>query len=185
MIGHIRERSPGRLRPSFSDARGDPQTRQASMRRLAFPSQGRRGRHSLNVPGLADRARRLAPPSSPSRTTVARLSRTMARTYAKAKSRPARTKRYAEIARRTSRHCGRPSAHEKLKPDQISASLYQSAYQWPPGRHRGLSARTVTTHAPRSAGEPFNKPSRVQLLARNPADAVKSRRKVERQQMSA
>jgi integrase len=176
MKGHIRERSPGRW-AIILDAR-DPQTGKRKRRWHSFAGTKRQAQ--LECARLLTE-QKAGTAVEPSRTTVAAfLERWLE--HMQSQVSPRSHERYAEIARKNLAPLLGALALTKLKPDQISQAYTKALTSGRRDGTGGLSARTVT-HMHRVLREALQQAVRWQLLARNPADAVKPP-KVERQQMS-
>jgi integrase len=176
MKGHIRERSPGRWAIIF-DAR-DSQTGERKRRWHSFAGTKREAQvecarllTELNNGTSVD----------PSRETVAAFLERWIE-HMQGQVAPRSLERYTELARKNLTPLLGGLALAKLQPAHISAAYAKALTSGRRDGKGGLSARTVT-HMHRVLREALQQAVRWQLLARNPADAVKPP-KVERQQMS-
>jgi integrase len=176
MKGHIRERSPGRW-AIVIDVR-DPQTGKRKRRWHSFAGTKRQAQ--------VECARLLTEMKNgtsvdPSRMTVAAFLERWIE-HMEGQVSPRSHERYAEIARKNVAPLLGGIALTKLQPAHISQAYARALTSGRRDGSGGLSPRTVT-HMHRVLREALQQGIRWQLLARNPADAVKPP-KVERQQMS-
>jgi integrase len=176
MRGHIRERSPGHW-AIVIDVR-DPEGGKRKQRWYSFKGTKRQAQ--------VECARLIAELQNgtavePSRITVAAfLERWIEHMQGQVSSRS--HERYAEIARKNLAPLLGALALTKLQPAHISTAYAKALASGRRDGSGGLSARTVT-HMHRVLREALQQALRWQLLARNPADAVKPP-KVERKQMN-
>jgi integrase len=175
MKGHIRERSPGHW-AIVIDVR-DPQTGKRKQRWHSFKGSKRQAQTEC--------ARLIAELQNgtavePSRMTVAAFLERWIE-HMKGQISPRSHERYAEIARKNLAPLLGALMLAKLQPAHISAAYAKALTSGRRDGQGGLSPRTVT-HMHRVLREALQQALRWQLLARNPADAVKPP-KVERKQM--
>jgi integrase len=176
MKGHIRERSPGRW-AIVIDVR-DPQTGERKRRWHSFAGTKRQAQ--------VECARLLTEMKNgtavdPTRMTVAAFFDKWLEHMAGQVS-PRTHERYAEICSKNLAPLLGGLAPTKLQPAHISQAYAHALTSGRRDGAGGLSTRTVT-HMHRVLRQALQQAVRWQLLARNPADAVKPP-KVERQQMS-
>jgi integrase len=176
MRGHIRERSPGHW-AIVIDVR-DPQTGKRKRRWHSFAGTKRQAQ--------VECARLLTETKNgtsvdPSRMTVAAFLERWIE-HMEGQVSPRSHERYAEIARKNIVPLLGGLGLTKLQPAHVSQAYAKALTSGRRDGSGGLSPRTVT-HMHRVLREALQQAVRWQLLARNPADAVKSP-KVERQQMS-
>jgi len=176
MKGHIRERSPGHW-AIVIDVR-DPQTGKRKRRWHSFTGTKRQAQ--------VECARLLTEMKNgtavdPSRMTVAAFLERWIE-HMQGQVSPRSHERYAELCRKNLAPLLGGLALTKLQPAHISAAYAKALTSGRRDGQGGLSARTVT-HMHRVLREALQQAVRWQLLARNPADAVKPP-KVERKQMS-
>jgi integrase len=175
MRGHIRERSPGHW-AIVIDVR-EPQTGKRKRRWHSFAGTKRQAQ--------VECARLLTEMKNgtsvdPSRMTVAAFLERWIEHMAGQVS-PRSHERYAELCRKNLAPLLGALTLTKLQPAHISAAYAKALASGRRDGCGGLSARTVT-HMHRVLREALQQAVRWQMLARNPADAVKPP-KVERQQM--
>jgi integrase len=176
MKGHIRERSPGHW-AIVIDVR-EPVTGQRKRRWHSFAGTKRQAQVEC-ARLLTDQKAGTA--VDPSRMTLAGfLDRWIE--HMEGQVSPRSHERYAEIARKSLVPLLGSLALTKLQPAQISQAYAKALASGRRDGSGGLSARTVT-HMHRVLREALQQALRWQMLARNPADAVKPP-KVERKQMS-
>jgi integrase len=176
MKGHIRERSPGHwaIILDVSDpAGGKRRQRWHSFRGTKREAQ----RECARLISEVDKGTHV----EPSRMTVAAFLERWIE-HMQGQVSPRSHERYAEIARKNLVPLLGGLALTKLRPEYISQAYAQALASGRRDGTGGLSARTVT-HMHRVLREALQQALRWQLLARNPADAVKPPR-VERQQMN-
>jgi integrase len=175
MKGHIRERSPGRW-AIILDSR-DSQTGKRKRRWHSFAGTKRQAQ--IECARLVSELQHGAT-VDPSRETVANfLTRWL--DHMRGQVAPRTHERYAELARKNLAPLLGGLVLTKLRPEQISQAYTTALASGRRDGQGGLSARTVT-HMHRVLREALQQAVRWQILARNPADAVKPP-KVERQQM--
>ena len=176
MKGHIRERSPGRW-AIVIDVR-DPQTGKRRRRWHSFAGTKRQAQ--------VEAARLISELQSgtridPSRMTVAAFLERWIE-HMQGQVSPRSHERYAELCRKNLAPLLGGLAVTKLQPAHISAAYAKALASGRRDGTGGLSARTVAQmHS--VLREALQQALRWQLLARNPADAVKPP-KVERKQMN-
>jgi integrase len=175
MKGHIRERSPGHW-AIVIDVR-DPQTGKRKRRWHSFTGTKREAQ--------VECARLLTEQNTgtavePSRMTVAAFLERWIE-HMQGQVSPRSHERYAELCRKNLVPLLGGLILTKLQPAQISQAYSKALTSGRRDGQGGLSARTVT-HMHRVLREALQQAVRWQLLARNPADAVKPP-KVERKQM--
>jgi integrase len=176
MKGHIRERSPGRW-AIVIDVR-DPQTGQRKRRWHAFAGSKRQAQvEAARLISELQNGTRI----DPSRMTVAAFLERWIE-HMQGQVSPRSHERYAEIGRKNLAPLLGGLALTKLQPAHISQTYATALARGRRDGKGGLSARTVT-HMHRVLREALQQGVRWQMLARNPADAVKPP-KVERKQMS-
>jgi integrase len=117
----------------------------------------------------------------PSKTTVAEFLERWIE-YMRGQVSPRSHERYAELCRKNLAPLIGASSLTKLQPTHISQAYAKALVSGRRDGQGGLAARTVT-HMHRVLREALQQALRWQLLARNPADAVRPP-KVERRQMS-
>jgi integrase len=176
MKGHIRERSPGHW-AIVIDVR-DPQTGKRKRRWHSFAGTKRQAQ--------VECARLLTETKNgtsvdPTRMTVATFLERWIE-HMEGQVSPRSHERYAEIARKNIAPLLGGLGLTKLQPAHISQAYTKALTSGRRDGSGGLSPRTVT-HMHRVLREALQQAVRWQLLARNPADAVKPP-KVERRQMS-
>ena len=176
MRGHLRERSPGHW-AIVIDVR-DPQTGKRKRRWHSFAGNKREAQ--------VECARLLTEMKNGTnvdnnRMTVAAFFECWIE-HMRGQVSPRSLERYAEIARKNVVPLLGGHALRKLQPAHISAAYAKALTSGRRDGQGGLSARTVT-HMHRVLREALQQAVRWNLLARNPADAVKPP-KVERRQMS-
>src|SRR5260221_9549886 len=176
MKGHIRERSPGRW-AIVIDVR-DPQTGNRKRRWHSFAGT-KRGAQVECARLLTELKAGTA--IDPSRMTVAAfLERWLE--HMQGQVSPRSHERYAELCRKNVAPLLGGLTLTKLQPAHISQAYAKALASGRRDGQGGLSARTVT-HMHRVLREALQQALRWQMLARNPADAVKPP-KVERKQMA-
>jgi integrase len=176
MKGHIRQRSPGHW-AIVIDVR-DPQTGKRRRRWHSFAGTKRQAQveAALLISELQNGTR-----IDPSRMTVsAFLERWIE--HMQGQVSPRSHERYAELCRKNIVPLLGGLTLTKLQPAHISAAYAKALASGRRDGSGGLSARTVT-HMHRVLREALQQALRWQLLARNPADAVKPP-KVERKQLN-
>jgi len=176
MRGHIRERSPSHW-AIVIDVR-DPQTGKRKRRWHSFTGTKREAQ--------VEAARLISEQKNgtavePSRLTLAAFFERWIE-HMQGQVSPRSHERYAELCRKNLAPLLGGLALAKLQPAHISQAYAKALATGRRDGTGGLSARTVT-HMHRVLREALQQAVRWQLLARNPADAVKPP-KVERQQMS-
>jgi integrase len=176
MKGHIRERSPGHW-AIVIDAR-DPATGKRKRRWHSFAGTKRQAQ--------VECARLLTETKNgtsvdPTRMMVAAFFERWIE-HMEGQVSPRSHERYAELCRKNLALLLGGMMLTKLQPAHISQAYAKALTSGRRDGSGGLSARTVT-HMHRVLREALQQAVRWQLLARNPADAVKPP-KVERQQMS-
>jgi hypothetical protein len=176
MKGHIRERSPGHW-AIVIDVR-DPQTGKRKRRWHSFAGTKRQAQ--------VECARLLTETKNgtgvdPTRMTVATFLERWIE-HMEGQVSPRSHERYAELARKNIVPLLGGLGLTKLQPAHISQAYTKALTSGRRDGSGGLSARSVT-HMHRVLREALQQAVRWQLLARNPADAVKPP-KVERRQMS-
>lgn len=177
MKGHIRERSPGHW-AIILDVR-DPETGKRKRKWHSFEGTKRQADSEC--------ARLITEMESggyvePSKTTIARFFDRWLDHMASQVS-PRSHERYAEIARKNIAPLLGGALLTKLRPEQISAAYTKALASGRRDGTGGLSPRTVH-HMHRILRQALGQAMRWNMLARNPADAVKPP-KVERQKMKA
>ena len=175
MRGHLRERSPGHW-AIVIDVR-DPTTGKRKRRWHSFAGTKRQAQ--------VECARLLTETKSgtsvdPTRMTVAAFLERWIE-HMEGQVSPRSHERYAELCRKNLAPLLGALALTKLQPAHISQAYAKALTSGRRDGQGGLSARTVT-HMHRVLREALQQAVRWQLLARNPADAVKPP-KVERKQM--
>src|SRR5262249_42162656 len=175
MTGHIRERSPGHF-AIVIDVR-DPQTGERKRRWHSFAGTKRQAQvETARLISELQNGTRI----DPSRMTVAAfLERWIEHMQGQVSSRS--HERYAELCRKNIVPLLGALAVTKLQPAHVSTAYAKALASGRRDGTGGLSARTVT-HMHRVLREALQQGVRWQMLARNPADAVKPP-KVERKQM--
>jgi len=176
MRGHLRERSPGHW-AIVIDVR-DPRTGKRKRRWHSFTGNKRQAQ--------VEAARLISELQNgthidPSRMTVAAFLERWIE-HMQGQVSPRSHERYAELCRKNLAPLLGALALPKLQPAHISQAYANALASGRRDGKGGLSARTVT-HMHRVLREAFQQAVRWQMLARNPADAVRPP-KVERQQMS-
>jgi integrase len=175
MKGHVRERSPGRW-AIILDSR-DPQTGKRKRRWHSFAGTKRQAQTEC--------ARLISELQSgaavdPSRETISiYLARWLE--HMRGQVAPRTHERYAERARKNLAPLLGGLVLTKLRPEQVSQAYATALVSGRRDGQGGLSASTVT-HMHRVLREALQQAVRWQMLARNPADAVRPP-KIERQQM--
>jgi integrase len=176
MRGHIRERSPGRG-AIVIDVR-DPQTGERKRRWHAFAGSKRQAQvEAARLISELQNGTRI----DPSRMTVAAFLERWIE-HMQGQVSPRSHERYAELCRKNVAPLLGGLALTKLQPAHISQAYAKALASGRRDGTGGLSARTVT-HMHRVLREALQQGVRWQMLARNPADAVRPP-KVERKQMS-
>jgi integrase len=175
MRGHIRERSPGHW-AIVIDVR-DPQTGKRKRRWHSFTGTKREAQ--VKKAELIAALSQGTQVDSTRMTVAAFLDRWLE--HMQGQVSPRSLERYAELARKNLAPLLGGVGLAKLQPAQISQAYAKALASGRRDGTGGLSARTVT-HMHRVLREALQQALRWQLLARNPADAVKPP-KVERQQM--
>jgi integrase len=175
MKGHIRERSPGHwaIILDVPDATGKRRQRWHSFKGTKREAQ----RECARLISELDKGTAV----EPSRMTVAAFLERWIE-HMQGQVSPRSHERYAEIARKNLVPLLGGLALTKLRPEQISQAYATALASGRRDGSGGLSARTVT-HMHRVLREALQQAVRWQILARNPADAVKPP-KVERRQMA-
>jgi integrase len=176
MRGHLRERSPGHW-AIVIDAR-DPQTGKRKRRWHSF--EGTKREAQVECARLLTEIKN-GTNVDPSRMTVAAFLERWIE-HMEGQVSPRSHERYAEIACKNIVPLLGGLGLTKLQPAHISQAYAKALTSGRRDGSGGLSARTVT-HMHRVLREALQQGVRWQLLARNPADAVKPP-KVERRQMS-
>src|SRR5262245_11696186 len=176
MKGHIRERSPGHW-AIVIDVR-DPEGGKRKQRWYSF--KGAKRQAQIECARLISEIQK-GTAVEPSRMTVAAFLERWIE-HMQGQVSPRSHERYAELARKNLVPLLGALALTKLQPAHISQAYAKALASGRRDGAGGLSARTVT-HMHRVLREALQQGVRWQLLARNPADAVKPP-KVERQQMS-
>jgi integrase len=175
MRGHLRERSPGHwaIVIDVPDSTGKRRQRWHSFKGTKREAQRECARliSELNNGTHVE----------PSRMTVAAFLERWIE-HMQGQVSPRSHERYAEIARKNLVPLLGGLVLTKLRPEQISQAYATALANGRRDGSGGLSARTVT-HLHRVLREALQQAVRWQMLARNPADAVKPP-KVERKQMS-
>jgi integrase len=176
MRGHLRERSPGHW-AIVIDVR-DPQTGKRKRRWHSFAGNKRQAQ--------VECARLLTETKNgtsvdPNRMTVAAFLERWIE-HMQGQVSPRSHERYAELCRKNLAPLLGGLTLTKLQPAHMSQAYAKALASGRRDGSGGLSARTVT-HMHRVLREALQQAVRWQVLARNPADAVKPP-KVERQQMS-
>jgi integrase len=176
MKGHIRERSTGRWAIILDVS--DPGGGKRKQRWFSFAGTKRQAQiecarliGELQSGGCVDPARM---------TVAAFLDRWL--DHVRGQVSPRSYERYAEIAGKNLAPLIGATLLTKLRPEQISSAYAKALAGGRRDGKGGLSPRTVT-HMHRVLREALQQAVRWQLLARNPADAVKPP-KVERKQIS-
>jgi integrase len=175
MRGHIRERSPGHW-AIVIDVR-DPQTGKRKRRWHSFTGTKREAQ--VKKAELIAALSQGTQVDSTRMTVAAFLDRWLE--HMQGQVSPRSLERYAELARKNLAPLLGGVGLAKLQPAQISQAYAKALASGRRDGTGGLSARMVT-HMHRVLREALQQALRWQLLARNPADAVKPP-KVERQQM--
>src|SRR5262245_52369445 len=175
MRGHIRERSPGHW-AIVIDVR-DPVTGHRKRRWHSF--KGTKREAQVECARLLTEIKN-GTSVDPSRMTVAAFFERWIE-HMQGQVSPRSHERYAELCRKNLAPLLGGLALTKLQPAHISAAYAKALASGRRDGCGGLSARTVT-HMHRVLREALQQGVRWQLLARNPADAVKPP-KVERKQM--
>src|SRR5215813_6092931 len=176
MRGHIRERSPGHW-AIVIDVR-DPQTGERRRRWHSFTGTKRQAQvECARLVSELQNGTRI----DPSKMTVAAFLERWIE-HMQGQVSPRSHERYAELCRKNIVPLLGGLTLTKLQPAHISAAYAKALTSGRRNGKGGLSARTVT-HMHRVLREALQQGVRWQMLARNPADAVRPP-KVERQQMS-
>jgi integrase len=175
MKGHIRERSAGHwaIVIDVPDSTGKRRQRWHSFKGTKRQTQTECARLLTEMKNGTS--------VEPSRVTVAAFLERWIEHMAGQVS-PRSHERYAELARKNLVPLLGAVALTRLRPEQISQAYAQALASGRRDGTGGLSARTVT-HMHRVLREALQQAVQWQMLARNPADAVKPP-KVERKQMS-
>src|SRR4029453_9311880 len=175
MKGHLRERSPGRwaIVIDVPDSTGKRRQRWHSLQGTKREAP----RECARLISELDKGTHV----EPSRMTVAAFLERWIE-HMQGQVSPRSHERYAEIARKNLVPLLGGLVLTKLRPEQISQAYATALANGRRDGSGGLSARTVT-HLHRVLREALQQAVRWQMLARNPADAVKPP-KVERKQMS-
>jgi integrase len=175
MKGHLRERSPGHwaIILDVPDSTGKRRQRWHSFKGTKREAQ----RECARLISELDKGTHV----EPSRMTLAAFLERWIEHMAGQVS-PRSHERYAELARKNLAPLLGGLALTKLRPEQISQAYATALASGRRDGSGGLSARTVT-HMHRVLREALQQAVRWQMLARNPADAVKPP-KMERKQMS-
>jgi integrase len=175
MKGHLRERSPGHwaIILDVSDSTGKRRQRWHSFKGTKREAQIECARLLTEIKNGTS--------VEPCRMTVAAFLEHWISHMAGQVS-PRSHERYAEIARKNIAPLLGGLVLTKLKPEQISQAYAKALASGRRNGSGGLSAHTVT-HMHRVLREALQQALRWQMLARNPADAVRPPR-IERQQMS-
>src|SRR6516165_9284189 len=176
MKGHIRERSPGHW-AIVIDVR-DSQTGERKRRWHSFAGTKRQAQ--LECARLLTETKNGTSVDPTRMTVTAFLERWIE--HMSGQVSPRSHERYAEIARKNLAPLLGGLALTKLQPAHISTAYAKALASGHRQGRGGLSPRTVT-HMHRVLREALQQALRWQLLARNPADAVKPP-KVERKQMN-
>jgi len=176
MRGHLRERSPGHW-AIVIDVR-DPQTGKRKRRWHSF--EGTKREAQVECARLLTEIKN-GTSVDPSRMTVAAFLERWIE-HMEGQVSPRSHERYAELCRKNLAPLLGGLMLTKLQPAHISQAYAKALASGRRDGAGGLSARTVT-HMHRVLREALQQALRWQLLARNPADAVKPP-KVERKQMS-
>jgi integrase len=176
MRGHLRERSPGHW-AIVIDVR-DPEAGKRKQRWYSF--RGTKRQAQVECARLISEIQN-GTAVEPSRMTVAAFLERWIE-HMQGQVSPRSHERYAEIARKNLAPLIGGLTLTKLQPTHISRAYAKSLAGGRRDGKGGLSARTVT-HMHRVLREALQQAVRWQLLARNPADAVKPP-KVERKQMN-
>jgi integrase len=176
MRGHLRERSPGHW-AIVIDVR-DPETGKRKRRWHSFAGTKRQAQ--VECARLLTETKNGTSVDPTRMTVVTFLERWIE--HMEGQVSPRSHERYAEIARKNIAPLLGGLGLTKLQPAHISQAYAKALTSGRRDGSGGLSARTVT-HMHRVLREALQQAVRWQLLARNPADAVKPP-KVERQQMS-
>src|SRR5499433_1756239 len=176
MKGHIRERSPGHW-AIVIDVR-DPEGGKRKQRWYSF--KGAKRQAQIECARLISEIQK-GTAVEPSRMTVAAFLERWIE-HMKGQVSPRSHERYAELCRKNLVPLLGGLALTKLQPAHISAAYAKALASGRRDGSGGLSARTVT-HMHRVLREALQQAVRWQLLARNPADAVKPP-KVERSAMT-
>jgi integrase len=176
MRGHLRERSPGRWAIVIDVP--DPAGGRRKQRWYSFQGTKREAqRECARLISELDKGTAV----EPSRMTVAAFLERWIE-HMQGQVSPRSHERYAEIARKNLAPLLGGLALTKLQPANISQAYAKALANGRRDGSGGLSARTVT-HMHRVLREALQQAVQWQMLARNPADAVKPP-KVERKQMS-
>jgi integrase len=176
MKGHIRERSPGHW-AIILDVR-DPRTGERKRRWHSFVGTKRQAQIECARLVLETQRGTLVDPTR--ETVAAFLERWIE--HMQGQVSPRSLERYAELCRKNLAPLLGGLALAKLQPAHISQAYAKALASGRRDGKGGLSARTVT-HMHRVLREALQQALAWQLLARNPADAVKPP-KVERKQLS-
>ena len=176
MKGHIRERSPGHW-AIILDVR-DPRTGERKRRWHSFAGTKRQAQ--IECARLVSETQR-GTLVDPTRETVAAFLERWIE-HMQGQVSPRSLERYAELCRKNLAPLLGGLALAKLQPAHISQAYAKALASGRRDGKGGLSARTVT-HMHRVLREALQQALAWQLLARNPADAVKPP-KVERKQLS-
>src|SRR5499433_491857 len=174
MKGHIRERSPGH----WAIVIDVPQDGKRKQRWHSF--KGTKRQAQIECARLIAELQN-GTAVEPSRLTVSDFLERWVE-HMQGQVSPRSHERYAEIARKNLATLLGGVALTKLQPTQISQAYAKALASGRRDGQGGLSARTVT-HMHRVLREALQQALRWQLLARNPADAVRPP-KVERKQMN-
>jgi integrase len=173
MKGHIRERSPGH----WAIVIDVPQDGKRKQRWHSF--KGTKRQAQIECARLLTELK-AGTTIEPSRMTVAAFLERWIE-HMRGQVSPRSHERYAEIARKNLAPLLGALTLTKVQPAHISTAYAKALASGRRDGNGGLSARTVT-HMHRVLREALQQALRWQLLARNPADAVKPP-KVERKQM--
>src|SRR5215470_16390580 len=176
MKGHIRERSPGHW-AIVIDVR-DPEGGKRKQRWYSF--KGAKRQAQIECARLISEIQK-GTAVEPSRMTVAAFFERWIE-HMQGQVSPRSHERYAELARKNLVPLLGALALTKLQPTHISQAYAKALASGRRDGSGGLSARTVT-HMHRVLREALQQALRWQLLARNPADAVKPP-KIERKQLN-
>lgn len=176
MKGHLRERSPGHW-AVILDVR-DPRTGERKRRWHSFAGTKRQAQIECARLVLETQRGTLVDPTR--ETVAAFLERWIE--HMQGQVSPRSLERYAELCRKNLAPLLGGLALAKLQPAHISQAYAKALASGRRDGKGGLSARTVT-HMHRVLREALQQALAWQLLARNPADAVKPP-KVERKQLS-
>jgi integrase len=173
--GHIRERSPGRWAIVLDVS--DPESGKRRQRWFSFAGTKRQAQ--VECARLIGEIQG-GSPADPARVTVAEfLDRWLE--HVQGQVSPRSHERYAEIRKNLVPLLGRQIL-TRLRPEQISSAYAKALAGGRRDGKGGLSSRTIV-HMHRILRQALQQAVRWQLLARNPADAVKPP-KLERKQVS-